>query len=142
MELSPALSTPLRALEYTEDKKVNLLLIVSGSFVGARKAGDPDAAIRDCKRAIKIKPDYASAYYNLGTVYLGIGDPDSAIRYFNRAVELKPDFATAYYNRAVAQYRVHAYDKAWQDVEMCRKLGYQVPASFLNDLRKASGRQE
>ena len=43
MELSPALSTPLRALEYTEDKKVNLLLIVSGSFVGARKAGDPDA---------------------------------------------------------------------------------------------------
>ena len=38
-------------------------------------------------------------------------------------LSLKADYAKAYNNRAVTYYFMQAYDKAWADVKMYRRLG-------------------
>ena len=33
-------------------------------------------------------------------------------------------------------------DKSWEDIKRAQDLGYKIPAEFLDDLRKASGREK
>ena len=46
-----------------------------------------------------------------------------------------------YYNRGAVYYYRKQYDKSWDDIKKAQDLGYKIPAEFLDDLRKASGRQ-
>jgi tetratricopeptide (TPR) repeat protein len=69
------------------------------------------------------------------------GQYDQAITDYNKAIEIDPRFATAYYNRGRSYYLKNEYEKSWEDVNKAQELGYKVPADFLDDLRKASGRQ-
>ena len=57
-----------------------------------------DAAIESYKQAIKIKPDYADAYNNLGVAQKNVGDLEAAINSYQHALKIKPDYAEAYYN--------------------------------------------
>jgi predicted O-linked N-acetylglucosamine transferase (SPINDLY family) len=57
-----------------------------------------DAAIDSYNQAIKIKPDYAEAYNNLGIALKDTGDFNAAIDSYKRAIKIKPDYADAYYN--------------------------------------------
>ncbi len=66
----------------------------------------------------------------------------SATADLTEAIRLDPQNALPYSWRAMAQYHLKAYDKAWQDVEMCRQLGGDIPESFLKELMEASGREE
>ena len=64
--------------------------------------GEHDLAIDDFNMAIKLKPDYAIAYNNRGTVYRIIGEYDRAIEDCNKAIELDPGYAEPYSNRGAA----------------------------------------
>ena len=57
-----------------------------------------DAAIDSYKQALKIKPDYAEAYYNMGVALKDKGDLEAAIDSYKQALKIKPDYADAYYN--------------------------------------------
>jgi tetratricopeptide (TPR) repeat protein len=48
-----------------------------------------DKAIDEYTEAIRLKPDYADAYYNRGNAYVGQGKLDKAIADFAKAEELK-----------------------------------------------------
>jgi len=48
----------------------------------------------------------------------------------------------AYFNRAVTHYLMKAYDKAWANVMMCRKLGGTPNPKLIEDLMRVSGRSE
>ena len=50
-----------------------------------------DEAIRQFQEAIRLKPDYAEAHYNLGNALDKKGRTDEAIRQYQEAVRLKPD---------------------------------------------------
>jgi tetratricopeptide (TPR) repeat protein len=50
-------------------------------------------AIDAYKQAIKIKPDLAEAYYNLGLAYLAIGDKNSALAQYNILKSMNSQFA-------------------------------------------------
>jgi len=52
--------------------------------------------------AIKVKPDYADAYNNLGAVLFADQKTEEAISHFKMAIELKPDFAGAHNNLGIA----------------------------------------
>ena len=65
---------------------------------------------------------------------------DKAILDFNKTIEIRPGHAQAYLGRLMVFYNKRDYDKAWDDVRKAQSLGLQVPASFLKDLREASGR--
>ena len=60
-----------------------------------------DAAIDSYKQALKIKPDYADAYYNMGIVLSNKGELDAAIDSYKQALKIKPDYADAYYNMGI-----------------------------------------
>jgi len=38
-------------------------------------------------------------------------------------------------------YLSEEYDKSWRDIRKAQDLGYKVSPEFLEDLRKASGRE-
>ncbi len=65
-----------------------------GKYINPRKA------IECLNKAIKLKPDFAEAYYNRGIAYAVIGQHLRAIEDFNEAIRLKPDDADAHKNRA------------------------------------------
>ena len=70
------------------------------NLVGASNAGLMQfrAAIDSYKQALKIKPNYADTYYNLGNALYDKGDLEEAIESYNEAVSIKPDYAEAYNN--------------------------------------------
>ncbi|MBT5796475.1 MAG: tetratricopeptide repeat protein, partial [Porticoccaceae bacterium] len=61
-----------------------------------------DAAIDSHKQAIKIKPDYVEAYYNMGVALNEKIELDAAIDSYKQAIKIKPDYAEAYGNMGIA----------------------------------------
>jgi len=57
-------------------------------------------------------------------------------------LRLNPSDAEVYYNRAAAYFSQGLYDQAWEDVHKAQALGEQVNPEFLQNLRRASGRDE
>ena len=76
-------------------KSVILCNISGASNTGLMQFDD---AIDNYKKALKIKPDYAEAYYNMGIALKKKGDLEGAIVSYKHALEIKPDYAEAYYN--------------------------------------------
>ena len=70
------------------------------NIVGASNAGlmQFDAAIGSYQNAIKIKPDDADAYNNMGVALQDKGDLESAIGSYKQALKIKPDHAETYNN--------------------------------------------
>ena len=70
------------------------------NIAGASNAGlmQFDAAIDSYKEALKIKPDYAEAYNNMGVALQDKGDLESAIGSYKQALKIKPSHAEAYNN--------------------------------------------
>ena len=76
-----------------------------------------------------------------GLAYAEKGEFDQAISDYNMTLEINPRFADGYYGRGLAYYSRKEYDKSWDDIKKAQDLGHQVPPEFLDDLRKASGRE-
>jgi tetratricopeptide (TPR) repeat protein len=60
------------------------------------QGSDLDASIESYKQAIRIKPDYAEAYSNIGKALKDKGDLDASIESYKQAIRIKPDYADAY----------------------------------------------
>jgi tetratricopeptide (TPR) repeat protein len=101
-----------------------------------------DKAIADFNQAITLNPRYAKAFNDRGWAYVRKRQYDQAISNFTKAIEIEPKYNKAYNNRAVANFYKGEYDKAWEDVHKAQSLGLQVHPKFLEDLRKASGREK
>ena len=56
-------------------------------------------AIELYKRVIKLKPDYAEAYNNMGVAYKENSDFSAAIESYRKAISLKPGLVEAYNNQ-------------------------------------------
>ena len=56
--------------------------------------------------AIKIKPDYADAHYNLGAALFNAKMTEEAIDYFKEAIRIRPGFAAAQKNLETALLRL------------------------------------
>jgi len=60
--------------------------------------GNTEGAIREFKKAIEIKPDYADAYHNLANIYHHKGDLKEAVTFYQQAVSFNPKLFESYYN--------------------------------------------
>ncbi len=106
------------------------------------KKGQHDQAISDYTKALEIDQKYAiKAYFNRGISRADKGEYDLAIFDFNKAIDINPNYAEAYYNRGRSYYFKKEFNKSWDDIKKSQDLGYQAPPEFLDQLRKASGRQ-
>jgi tetratricopeptide (TPR) repeat protein len=97
-------------------------------------------AILLLNKSLETNPRYTPAYETRGVIYSLRDQYDQAISDFNKALEIDPSFAEAYFSRGRAYYFKREYDKSREDIRKAQDLGYKVPAEFLDDLRKASGK--
>jgi tetratricopeptide (TPR) repeat protein len=61
-----------------------------------------DAAVDHLQNAVRLRPDYADAYFNLGTVLFQQGLLEQAIAQWRKALEIRPRDAEAHRNVASA----------------------------------------
>jgi tetratricopeptide (TPR) repeat protein len=73
--------------------------------------GDFDAAIEEYSEVVRIRPDLAEAYNNLGVAQKRKGELNKAAASFNRALALNPDHSEALSNRGW----VFAEENKWTD---------------------------
>ncbi len=69
-------------------------------------------AIETFRNVIRLRPDFANAYYNLGTEYQHLGQLVEAIEAFEKATSLAPCYAGAYNNLGTAYFDRHQYPQA------------------------------
>ncbi len=65
--------------------------------------GDYSDANANYTQAIRLKPNYAGAYYGRANAKYNLGERIAAIVDYNAAIRLKPDLVQAYYNRGRAK---------------------------------------
>ena len=73
---------------------------------------DLDKAIFYYKAALKIRPNFAAAFYNLGNVFLENGNIDKAIHHYLKSLKIKPNYTAALNNLGEALTKKGDYDKA------------------------------
>ncbi|MHC1776005.1 MAG: tetratricopeptide repeat protein [Lentimicrobium sp.] len=66
----------------------NYLLALNNRGILKGKSGDFGGAVNDFNDAIRIKPDYAEAYYNRGVALYQTGKPEEACSDWSRALKL------------------------------------------------------
>ena len=76
------------------------------------EAGLNKESIEAFKQAIRIKPDYANAHYNLGVVYGKSVMYKESIEAFKQAIRIKPDDAEAHLGLGVAYGELGMYKEA------------------------------
>lgn len=62
------------------------------------KWGNPELAARAYLDGIRVKPDWADGYNNLGVVYIRAGNAEKGLACFRKAVEIRPDYVDALNN--------------------------------------------
>jgi tetratricopeptide (TPR) repeat protein len=108
---------------------------------------DTNLAIADYSKALEIDPNNKSAYVNRGRAYLDSSvlnedAHDSAIKDYTKAIELDPNDAEIYNSRGEAFFHKGEFDKVWADLHKAEELGYKGTFKFLDNLKKASGREK
>lgn len=91
-----------------------------------------DKAIEDFDEAIKLNPNYATAYNNRGYAYDDLKQYEKAIEDYNRAIELKPDYASAYYNRGIAYRKLNQPESAIRDYNKAIELNPEYASAYNN----------
>jgi tetratricopeptide (TPR) repeat protein len=95
-------------------------------------ASDPDESLRFFTEVIRVKPDYAFAYYNRGIALRHMGDLDGAIRDFDEAIRLDPNDADAYNNRGDARRGKGDLNGAIRDLDEAIRLKPDYAAAYNN----------
>jgi tetratricopeptide (TPR) repeat protein len=106
-----------------------------------QRAGDLDGSIAAYQRAIELDPEDTASYIGLGLSRYGNEDLEGALAAYERALEVDAECAEAYRHIAVVHWRKKEYAAAWDAVERCRTLGGTIEPSFLDVLRRDSGRR-
>ncbi|ETV97288.1 hypothetical protein, variant 1 [Aphanomyces invadans] len=93
------------------------------------------------QQCIRIEPQFAEAFGNLGNALKEIGDTHGAIQFYLRAIKLNPRFADVYNNLASSYMQMHATHEAIETYKMALVLDpCLVDAhSNLGNLYKAQG---
>ncbi len=75
------------------------------------------------RKAIRLQPDLAEAYYNRGIAYNNLGQYQRAIEDYNEAIRLKPDLTMAYIGRGFAYFIQGNNKLGCRDAQKACKLG-------------------
>lgn len=114
---------PAAILKWTETEVAIHAFFSMGNILS--EGGWVSEAISAYDMALRLKPDYAEAYYNRGTAKTFIVEYEAAIADFDTAIRRKPDFAAAYYNRGAAKLAFNQIKAATSDFRTTLKLAEQ-----------------
>ncbi|GAB4291579.1 MAG: tetratricopeptide repeat protein [Ignavibacteriaceae bacterium] len=96
-----------KSIELKETEQAYVLL---GNAYSAMQKWEE--SFRAYNKALTINPDYAMAYFHLGTYFVRRNDLQNGEKYFLKAIEIDPLFSEAYRNLAVIYYIREDYRKS------------------------------
>ena len=104
-------------------------------------AKELDETIRLYTNAIRLKPDFATAFYNRGLARYNKGDLAGAIEDYSQAIRLKPDYPDAFNNRGLARSDKGDLPGAIEDYSQAIRVKPDYAIAFNNRgiARKAKG---
>lgn len=111
---------PAAILEWTETEVTIHAFFSIGNILS--EGGWIQEAVSAYDMVLRLKPDFAEAYYNRGTAKTFIAEYAAAIADFDEAIHLKPDFAAAYYNRGAVELAFNQIKAATSDFRTALKL--------------------
>jgi len=94
--------------------------------------GNPELAVEALKTAIRLKPDYAVAYYNLGLAYGEMGRHAEEVEAYKMAIRMKPDDADAYNNLGGAYAKMGRYAEAVEAFKTAIRLKPDDAKAYYN----------
>lgn len=95
--------------------------------------GDEQGAINDFSKAIELKRDYDTAYYNRGNGKSRLGDEKGAIKDYTEVISLNTEIAhLAYFSRANAKSALGDRKNALVDYSKAIELNPQFIGSYIN----------
>ena len=97
--------------------------------LASRHQGKAKEALGYFTRALKLKPDAAEVYLNMGVAYRDLVEYDRALAAYDRALQLKPDYAEAHLSRALILLARAEFKKGWQEYEYGLLCGERSPCS-------------
>jgi tetratricopeptide (TPR) repeat protein len=86
------------------------------------RKGDRQGALTEYQEAVKLEPQLAEAYFNMGRILDLEGDPDSALKPYQKAALLSPGTSRYHNNLAGLYFRLGDYDKAIEEYEQVSKF--------------------
>jgi tetratricopeptide (TPR) repeat protein len=96
------------------------------------KAGRYNEAIEAFKEAVRLRPNFAKAYNNLGSAYNSIGKYDEAIAALKQAIRLNPNIGLAYNNLGFAYMKKGKRDESVRLFKKAILLNPNLPDSYQN----------
>ena len=110
----------------------NNWLISNNRGLAHKNLGDYSQAIKDFDEAIRIKPEYAEAYYNRGLAHKALGNTGQAIADYSQAIRLKPNLAEAYNNRGNAYGETGDCNLALLDFNAALEINPSFAEAYMN----------
>jgi Flp pilus assembly protein TadD len=110
----------------------NNWLISNNRGLAYKNLGDYTQAIKDFDEAIRIKPEYAEAYYNRGLAHKALGNTGQAIADYSQAIRFKPNLAEAYNNRGNAYGESGDCNLALSDFNAALQINPSFAEAFMN----------
>lgn len=95
-----------------------------------------NSAIEQFQHALKLSPDMALAYFNMGVIYIDLRDYTSAINAFTHAISLKSDFGEAFFNRGYVYFNLGNHASGAADLSTAGQLGVAPSYRLLKRMAK------
>lgn len=127
MQMDDAPEDPMEALNYAIQLRENYANAYNLRGILFKKLKEPEKAVYDFEKAIKIKPSFI-IYHNLGRTLMTLGQVQEAINAFSKAIELnEPNSVRGYIERANAYIEIERFEKALEDVNVLIKIKENNP---------------
>ena len=91
-----------------------------------------DKSIADYDEALRLRPQYATAYLNRGEAWLEKCEYDKSTADFDQAIHCDPRLAPAYEGRGIVSMLKAEYDKAIVDFNEAIKLDPRFALAYCN----------
>jgi len=92
--------------------------------------GNVEAAIQEYSAVVKLRPDSADAYVNLGAAYKKKGELAKALASYDQALRLRPGYAAALTNRGWVFVDQEQWEKARRDFELVLGTDHEDQAAL------------
>ncbi len=118
-------------LDLIEKNKNNYLLhnLVGTTYL---QLNDYDRAISHLENSIKLKPDFADNYNNIGIALSEKKKFEKAISCYEKAIEIKQNYFDAYLNMGIAFKNLKKFNNAIKSLEICIQINPNNARAYLN----------